>query len=65
MECQMAACGTIPEHHYINTSITMEVADPNYSHTLGLNHALGSIVTKDGGKTWTVDDITIQKYTFT
>lgn len=65
MECQQANCGTVPEHHYINTKITMSAANPNYSNTLALNGASGNLVTSDGGLTWTVDDITINQYTFT
>lgn len=65
MECQAAMCGTVPEHHYINTKLTMSAANPNYKSTLGLNGASGSLVTADGGKTWTVADITINQYTYT
>ena len=65
MECQQANCGTVPEHHYVNTTLIMNTADPNYSKTVGLNGATGSLVTADGGKTWTAADITIQKYTYT
>ena len=43
----------------------MDTPDPNYSRTLALNGGSGDLVTADGGKTWTVDDITIQEYTFT
>ncbi|KAH6700654.1 hypothetical protein DL95DRAFT_429847 [Leptodontidium sp. 2 PMI_412] len=65
MECQQATCGTVPTHHYINTKLTMSAANPNYKNTLGLNGASGSLVTADGGKTWTVADITINQYTYT
>ncbi|KAJ4286978.1 hypothetical protein N0V90_012859 [Kalmusia sp. IMI 367209] len=65
MECQQANCGTVPEHHYLNTTIIMNTPDPNYKNTLGLNGATGNLVTADGGKTWTVADITIKQYTFT
>ncbi|KAK6532188.1 hypothetical protein TWF694_003348 [Orbilia ellipsospora] len=64
MECQQASCGTVPEHHYLNTTLVMAVADPNYGRTLGLNGASGSLVTADGGKTWTVADIKINQYTY-
>jgi hypothetical protein len=37
---------------------------PN-KNTLALNGASGNLVTADGGKTWTVDDITINQYTYT
>ena len=65
MECQQENCGTVPEHHFINTTLIMDTPDPNYSQTLSLNGGAGDLVTADGGKTWTVDDITIQEYTFT
>jgi hypothetical protein len=65
MECQQANCGTVPTHHYINTKITMSTANPNYKSTLALNGASGNLVTADGGKTWTVADITINQYTYT
>lgn len=65
MECQTANCGTVPEHHYINTKITMSAANPNYKNTLALNGASGNLVTSDGGLTWTVADITINRYTYT
>ncbi|KAG4422991.1 hypothetical protein IFR04_003903 [Cadophora malorum] len=64
MECQSVNCGTVPEHHYLNTTILMDVADPNYGRNLGLNGATGNLVTADGGKTWTVADITIKQYTY-
>lgn len=65
MECQTANCGTVPTHHYVNTTIIMSTADPTYINTLALNGASGSLVTADGGKTWTVSDITISQYTYT
>ncbi|KAL5390230.1 hypothetical protein DPSP01_001801 [Paraphaeosphaeria sporulosa] len=65
MECQQANCGTVPEHHYVNTTLIMNTADPNYKNTIGLNGASGNLVTTDGGKTWTVADIKINLYTFT
>lgn len=65
MECQQANCGTVPEHHYLNTKLTMSAPNPNYAQTLGLNGASGSLVTSDGGTTWTVADITINQYTYT
>lgn len=65
MECQAAACATVPQHHYINTTLTMNVADPNYGQTLALNNASGNFVTANGGLTWTVADIAVQQFTFT
>ncbi|KAL9111032.1 MAG: hypothetical protein Q9227_004465 [Pyrenula ochraceoflavens] len=65
MECQQANCGTVPTHHWLNTKLTMSAPNPNYKNTLRLNGASGNLVTADGGTTWTVDDITINQYTFT
>jgi len=65
IECQQAACGTIGAHQYLDTTILMDVADPNYSKTLGKTGASGDLVTKDGGKTWTVATISIQGHTYT
>ena len=59
-ECQAAACGTYATHKYINTKLIMDVADPNYANTKGTTGASGNLVTKDGGKTWTVDSIKIE-----
>ncbi|KAK3658494.1 hypothetical protein LTR56_001905 [Elasticomyces elasticus] len=33
MECQQDKCGTVPEHHYINTTLIMDIADPDYNQT--------------------------------
>ncbi|KKY36928.1 hypothetical protein UCDDA912_g03075 [Diaporthe ampelina] len=61
MECQQAECGTVPEHHYLDTTIVMNTPDPNYSRTVALNGAKGNLVTADGGKNWTTADITIEQ----
>ncbi|KAI1321390.1 hypothetical protein F5Y16DRAFT_413767 [Xylariaceae sp. FL0255] len=63
-ECQQEACGTVPEHQYLDTVIVMSAADPTYSETLALNGASGNLVTSDGGLTWTVETITIDAYTY-
>ena len=65
VECQQAACGSVPAHKYINTKIIMNVADPSYINTLGKTGASGNLVTSDGGKTWTVDTIQINAYRYT
>ena len=65
MECQQANCGTLSAHHYVDTKLTMSAPNPNYADTLALNGASGSLVSSDGGKTWTVADITINQYTYT
>jgi hypothetical protein len=50
---------------WINTIIIMGVADASYIDTLGKGTGVtGDMVTSDGGKTWTVDTISIPEYTF-
>lgn len=41
----------MPQHQYIDTKITMKVADSNYDQTLVLTNAEGDLTTTDGGKT--------------
>ena len=65
IECQVEACGTVPQHKYINTTLIMFAQDPGYIDTLVLNNAEGDLNTSDGGRTWTVDTITIDEFTFT
>ena len=64
MECQQVKCGTVPEHHWINTKIVMSQADPNYARTVRTQGASGSLISADGGLTWTVADIKINQYTY-
>jgi hypothetical protein len=65
VECQQAACGTVPAHKYIDTKLIMDVADPNYIKTKGVTGATGDMKTADGGKTWTIDTISIESHTYT
>jgi hypothetical protein len=62
MECQQENCGTVPAHHWLNTTLIMNTPDPNYGKTVRLNKVTGSLVTSNGGKTWTAADILIQQY---
>ncbi|KAK4031252.1 hypothetical protein C8A01DRAFT_21501 [Parachaetomium inaequale] len=65
VECAETNCGVVPAHTWINTVITMDVADPNYINTLGKGQGVtGDMVTGDGGKTWTVSKISIPGYDF-
>ncbi|GAB1732879.1 hypothetical protein NU195Hw_g7732t1 [Hortaea werneckii] len=64
IECQQSACGTVPSHRYVDTKLIMDVADPNYIQTLGTTGASGDMVTGDNGKTWTIDTINIESYTY-
>ncbi|KAI5361684.1 hypothetical protein Slin14017_G084170 [Septoria linicola] len=64
VECQSAACGTVPAHKYVDTTLTMDVADPDYDQTKGTTGATGEMVTADGGKTWTIAEIAIESHTY-
>lgn len=49
----------------MNTTITLDVADPNYINTLAKGQGVtGDMKTSDGGKTWTVGTIHIPEFTF-
>jgi hypothetical protein len=65
VECQQAACGLVPAHKYVDTTLIMDVADPNYDQTKGVTGATGDLVTADGGKTWTIGTISIDSHTYT
>ncbi|KAG7287510.1 hypothetical protein NEMBOFW57_007022 [Staphylotrichum longicolle] len=57
--------GSAVECAWINTVITMDVADPNYKNTLAKGQGVtGDLVTSDGGKTWTVSKISIPGFDF-
>lgn len=50
---------------WVNTTIIMDVADPNYIDTLAKGRGVtGDMKTSDGGKTWTIDTIHIPQFTF-
>ena len=42
----------------------MDVADPDYDETKGVTGATGDMVTADEGKTWTIDEIAVESYTY-
>ena len=54
----------MPAHKYIDTTLVMSVADPGYASTVAKTGATGTLTTDDGGKTWTVDEIEINDYTY-
>ncbi|KAI1505702.1 hypothetical protein F5X99DRAFT_367394 [Biscogniauxia marginata] len=66
VECQEDACsGTVAAHQYTDTTILLNEADSSFSNTLAINEADSSgLTTSDGGKTWTVDKISIKLHTF-
>ncbi|KAI6873110.1 hypothetical protein KC343_g1406 [Hortaea werneckii] len=47
-----------------DAQLIMDVADPSYIQTLGTTGATGDMVTDDNGKTWTIDTINIDSYTY-
>lgn len=48
-----------------DVTLIMDKADPDYINTLGKGQGVtGDMVTNDDGKTWTVKEIKIPKYTF-
>lgn len=65
VECQATDCGTIPEHKWIDTKITLDKPNRGYSGTLRKDRGVvGDMTTSDGGKTWVVSDIVIPTYMF-
>ncbi|KAF2234308.1 hypothetical protein EV356DRAFT_567206 [Viridothelium virens] len=63
-ECTTKPCGVVPAHSWINTTLIMNVADPNYSQTAYPTGAgvTGQIITTDGGKTWTAAKLGIPSW---
>ncbi|KAI5236750.1 hypothetical protein E4T43_08423 [Aureobasidium subglaciale] len=68
-ECNQAPpaypCGLTPTHTWIDTTLILDQAQPDYSNTFGNNGAQGTLTTSDGGKTWTSENITIEAWDFT
>lgn len=65
VECAEENCGTVAAHKWINTTITLNTADPNYDQTMGKAQGVtGEMSTSDGGITWKVTDIDIPQFTF-
>ncbi|KAI4715477.1 hypothetical protein E4T48_08349 [Aureobasidium sp. EXF-10727] len=62
-EAQNEFKGVVYEHSYINTTVVLAAADPQFASTLVKNGATGSLVTKDN-KTFKVDKIVIAQYSF-
>jgi hypothetical protein len=50
---------------WINTALVMNVPEPDYDSTVGIQGASGSLTTPDGGTTWTAGTISIDGYTYT
>lgn len=65
LECASGDCGAVPAHKWVNTTITLNTADPDYVQTMGKAEGVtGEMTTKDGGITWTITDINIPAFSF-
>ncbi|KAF2131804.1 hypothetical protein P153DRAFT_395105 [Dothidotthia symphoricarpi CBS 119687] len=65
VECAADDCGTMLAHKWINTTIILNTADPNYVQTMGKGEGVtGEMSTSDGGITWKVTDINIPQFSF-
>ncbi|RMZ10645.1 hypothetical protein D0860_03724 [Hortaea werneckii] len=65
VECAETNCGTVPAHSWVDVSIVMDSADPDYKLTQAKGEGVtGELTTNDGGKTWTVGKIGIPEHSF-
>ncbi|KAI7268316.1 hypothetical protein KC345_g7676 [Hortaea werneckii] len=65
VECAETNCGTVPAHSWIDVSIVMDTADPDYKQTQAKGEGVtGELTTSDGGKTWTLGEIGIPEHSF-
>lgn len=57
----VACTGTIATQTWVNTTITLEAADPAFSDTVGasLSATYTDMESSDGGQTWTIAEIVI------
>lgn len=61
-ECYNDGCGTLDAYKWENIVITLNAADATFDQTLTLTNAKSSgMTTTDGGKTWTIEAITIEQ----
>ncbi|OTA27952.1 hypothetical protein BTJ68_09784 [Hortaea werneckii EXF-2000] len=65
VECAETNCGTVSAHSWVDVSIVMDSADPDYKLTQAKGEGVtGELTTNDGGKTWTVGKIGIPEHSF-
>ncbi|KAF3050370.1 hypothetical protein E8E11_009616 [Didymella keratinophila] len=65
-ECYADGCGTLGAHSWFNITLLLNEADADFDKTMTLTGATSSgMKTSDGGKTWTIDEITIEKQNLT
>ncbi|KAF2424218.1 hypothetical protein EJ08DRAFT_618026 [Tothia fuscella] len=64
VECQEnCVSATIGEHYYRNTTIKLAATDPSFGRSI-LSSLAGNnspVVSYDGGKTWSISSLTVQK----
>ncbi|KAJ5217693.1 uncharacterized protein N7469_011318 [Penicillium citrinum] len=67
VECQEGTClGRSAAHKYIDTTIVLNEADPSWSEGLYTKWQKNSgLQTADGGKTWTLDRLSLESHQFT
>ncbi|KAF2634711.1 hypothetical protein P280DRAFT_413155 [Massarina eburnea CBS 473.64] len=65
-ECYLDGCGTVDAHSWFNITLELNEADADLDKTMTLTGATSSgMVTTDGGKTWTIESIVIEKQNMT
>ncbi|KZM25722.1 uncharacterized protein EKO05_0006069 [Ascochyta rabiei] len=65
-ECYADGCGTLDAHSWDNITLVLNEADAGLDKTLALTGATSSgMKSVDGGKTWTVEKIVIEKQNLT
>lgn len=60
-ECDNGCSGTIAAQQYLNTTIVLEDADPDFSSTLGVSGGTtySGLTSEEGGKIWKIAQIDI------
>ncbi|KAF4421793.1 hypothetical protein F53441_14339, partial [Fusarium austroafricanum] len=65
VECGAEDCGTIGAQKWVDTKITLDLADPGYINTFGKGEGVtGDLTTEHGGKTWVGAEFDISEHTF-
>lgn len=65
IECQLAPCGKVSQHEYLQTRIVLDKADSTFGDTVEVKGAKAAKwMTSDEGLTWTVESIVVEEYTY-
>ncbi|XPS69711.1 hypothetical protein M3J09_001971 [Ascochyta lentis] len=65
-ECYADGCGTLDAHSWYNITLVLNEADAGFDKAMTLKGATSSgMKTVDGGKTWTIESIVIEKQNLT